>query len=258
MKLLLTISITILCLLSHAQKIDMRLNVESKEKYKSIFTIDFGKEDLGMQMKLEFTQEYNKLENNNYDIDVLYTRLYTGIVLMGDSMAYDSDQPVDEPFSNVMDSICGEMVGVPMKIVMDQKGVLLSSNIDSVLSEIDPSQGDNMNKQMEQQFVEFPPKPIKIGKSWNENKVSYSATTGEPLNMKTKYTLVRKDEKYFYVSISGTMKSQESDMKGVIKGLMKFDINTHIQTDSSWRMDITIQGQEIPVFYNITTSKVIN
>ena len=215
MKKILTLLALIVTLPSlHAQKLDLKLNLQKGSTYyqtmTSITVINqtLGDKKIDVKVNVEGKMSYkvNEAKNNQYNLDVKYERLSMKMYLPNNiTMEFSSEtKETSDQMSAMFSKIMGALTQTPFQVEMSNKGKIISiKNVDVIFDnmfnsfpDLSPEQKAQIKSQIGQSFgpdqfksnfemmmAIFPEKLVATGDKWKVESTSSSQmslkTSGE-------------------------------------------------------------------------------
>ena len=172
------------------------------------------------------------------------------------SAGFESGKPSKDPEIDMMRQILDCYINMPIDITMDRNAEVIGiKGIEAVQGKIAEKLGNeavtasmqmsDMNQEVVNSFVAFPPKPVANGDSWAT--VDSVDMGGFPTIMRNTFTLQRYDAQYAWVDVYSNFSidkdmlrslggsGDEVTMTGYQKGTMK------VERESGWSMESNLE-----------------
>jgi hypothetical protein len=179
---------------------------------------------------------------------------------------FENGKPADDPEIDMMRKILDCYIDMPIQITMDKNADVISiDGIQKVQDKIAAELGEDavyasmqmsdMNQEVVNSFVAFPPKPVKVGDTWTTTDSVDMG--GFPSIMENTFTLTSFDDTYAWVSVNSSFKidrktmqelgatGDEVTMSGYQKGTMKVEKSSgwSMASDLSQKLQLKMENQ---------------
>jgi hypothetical protein len=253
-----------------AQKaIELKYHLKKGDKFQS--TMDMNQDidmevqgqsmTINQKMGFEFSYEVTRVEADSFDLKTVIDVVTMNQSVMGMDIVYDSRDSSTFNNPTVGTKISDEMnklIGAAITTTLSTNGNVGKVDLGSL--DADNNIAGNMKASFSKAV--FPDHKVKVGDSWNHD----ITTSGlADMTMHMKYTLTKVTRKQAFISVEGTIDSQDSDqLKGTLSGEMTIDRKTgwtvYSTIDQDIEMQMEQQGMSFPATisgtYEITSKKV--
>ncbi len=253
MKKLSTFAMFFLAIVTFAQTYNISLNLKKGETYHTLNDIKMNMlqkvmgQEMPMKMNMMLGLSFNVLDSQKdvYNLEAKYSYLGTNVSMMGQDYIMASDADLSSPPNKLM----AAMVNVPFTMKVKSNGdVLEVVGYEKVLEAMKNALPDSpstkefeksyskeqISQNFKSTFFAIPPKPVKIGETWNAIFISKNNDIDISNNMTCKLEAVEGDVyKISYVgdliAKEGTsmeregMKMKVKKMDGKMSGTLQLD-----------------------------------
>jgi len=236
-KLLILFLMTCTAAASYAQSVDFKLNLPLNKPYKMVMVMKMdmdGAQSVIMDMNTKSTITFTKLEDRNYTQETVNDAIKMDMDAGMVTMSYDSENPTDDPMSQMLASEMDKLVGKKITVVMSDKGALISS---------DASDEDETNANPLGDMAitaSFPDHPVKPGDTW-ESEVDVK----NEMTIKSTNKYVSKTAEGHLIESSGEMFNKENESMGTLTGQSIVHPKTFFTQSATMKMEMLVQGQSI-------------
>lgn len=283
MKKLSTFAVLFLAIVTFAQTYNISLNLKKGETYHTLNDIKMNMlqkvmgQEIPMKMNMMLGLSFNVLDSQKdvYNLEAKYSYLGTNVSMMGQDYMMASDADLSIPPNKLM----AAMVNVPFTMKVKSNGdVLEVVGYEKVLEAMKNALPDSpsakefeksyskeqISQNFKSTFFAIPPKPVKIGETWNAVFVSKNNDIDISNNMTCKLEAVEGD--VYKISYVGDLIAKEGtsmEREGMKMNVKKMDgkMSGTLQLDkkSSWvknsdnsgslnmEIDADINGTKMPM-----------
>lgn len=283
MKKLSTLAVFFLAIVTFAQTYNISLNLKKGETYHTLNDIKMNMlqkvmgQEIPMKMNMMLGLSFNVLDSQKdvYNLEAKYSYLGTNVSMMGQDYMMASDADLSIPPNKLM----AAMVNVPFTMKVKSNGdVLEVVGYEKVLEAMKNALPDSpsakefeksyskeqISQNFKSTFFAIPPKPVKIGETWNAVFVSKNNDIDISNNMTCKLEAVEGD--VYKISYVGDLIAKEGtsmEREGMKMNVKKMDgkMSGTLQLDkkSSWvknsdnsgslnmEIDADINGTKMPM-----------
>lgn len=283
MKKLSTFAVLFLAIVTFAQTYNISLNLKKGETYHTLNDIKMSMlqkvmgQEIPMKMNMMLGLSFNVLDSQKdvYNLEAKYSYLGTNVSMMGQDYMMASDADLSIPPNKLM----AAMVNVPFTMKVKSNGdVLEVVGYEKVLEAMKNALPDSpsakefeksyskeqISQNFKSTFFAIPPKPVKIGETWNAVFVSKNNDIDISNNMTCKLEAVEGD--VYKISYVGDLIAKEGtsmEREGMKMNVKKMDgkMSGTLQLDkkSSWvknsdnsgslnmEIDADINGTKMPM-----------
>lgn len=283
MKKLSTLAMFFLAIVTFAQTYNISLNLKKGETYHTLNDIKMNMlqkvmgQEIPMKMNMMLGLSFNVLDSQKdvYNLEAKYSYLGTNVSMMGQDYMMASDADLSIPPNKLM----AAMVNVPFTMKVKSNGdVLEVVGYEKVLEAMKNALPDSpsakefeksyskeqISQNFKSTFFAIPPKPVKIGETWNAVFVSKNNDIDISNNMTCKLEAVEGD--VYKISYVGDLIAKEGtsmEREGMKMNVKKMDgkMSGTLQLDkkSSWvknsdnsgslnmEIDADINGTKMPM-----------
>lgn len=243
MKKLSTFAVLFLAIVTFAQTYNISLNLKKGETYYTLTDIkmDMLQKVMGQEMPMKMNMllglSFNVLEAQKdvFNLEAKYSYLGTNVSMMGQNFVMASDADISLPPNKLMAS----MVNVPFTMKVKPNGDVVEvigyeKVIDAMKNAMPDSPStkefeksyskEQISQNFKSTFFAIPPKPVKIGETWNAVFVSKNNDIDISNNMTCKLEAVEGD--VYKISYTGDLLAKEGttmEKEGMKMNVKKVD-----------------------------------
>jgi len=239
----------------HAQQEKLELNLVKGETYfqnmssnTSIIQTIFGQEvDMDMSLDSKVSYKVTGIQNNIYDMEVMYESMTMKMNLPNGIMEFSSEK-IDE--NDILSTLLGSMIQKPFSIKMTKTGIVNEvKNIDSLFSnmfDLFPQVSDIQKQQIKGQITQaygekafkgniemfsaiFSDSPVSKGDKWTVNT---QLEAGMSAKVKTIYELKDISDSYYQIFGNAIIETADKDAYIETNGMpLKYDLAGTMTSD---------------------------
>ncbi len=241
--------------LSHAQKVDLGLNLQKGETYTqrsesviSIHQMVNGQNvDIDMEVKGHMSYLVRTVNEDDYEIEMMYESLSMQIKHPQGTMEFDSEKR-DE--NDVMSTVLSWITGKPITVILSKKGSVSEvRDMDSIwvsvfdhFSKVPEAQLMQVKSQIKEAYGEealkgniemvtaiFPDHKVEVGEEWINKTTMESGMT---VDVSTTYKLEEIHADYYLISGSSQLQTANKEAIVDANGMsMKYDLSGQIVSE---------------------------
>lgn len=242
MKKITALVLLLLVITGFAQTHSIKLNLKKGETYSTLMDIkmDMLQKAMGqeMPMKINFLIGYSfkvtEAEKGGYTLEGKYNYIGNDMQMMGQDMKMASDLKDENPVNKMF----AAMINVPFTLKVKDNGEVLSvEGYDKIMEGMTNALPENMREQMSEEFGKsfskdqvaqnlkstffaIPPKPVKIGETWEAVFTANNNGVEMVHNMNCK--LEAADQQSYKISYTGNFAAKEGST--MVQSGMKMDV----------------------------------
>ena len=217
---------------NYVMNMDMTMNME-------------GPQSMTMLMTMVNGIKVNNLDKEgSFDLDNVISKMTMSMKNPMMNIEYDSDNPdMEDVTSKTMHETMSKMLNVKLTSKMDNKGkVLETPDYDKIFGNEPELKGqlDQMNNSLQNSFIAYPEKIVKVGDSWN-SEINVGGQM--PMNQTFIYTIKEITSTTVNIGITGTvaLDSDMADGSGTSAGMMIVDRMTGFIRTSNVKQTINME-----------------
>ena len=246
---------------------EVLLRFQPKENDALTMNMDYtmtmtGVQSMGMDMTMKMDVNVHGLDKKGaFYIDNTISRMTMSMKSLMANIEYDSDKPnPDDPASNEMNKIISKMINVKITSKMDNRGTTLESpDYNKIFGDTPElkSQIDQMNNSLQNAFILYPEKPLKVGDSW-DNEINIKGQV--PMKQTFVYKLKEITDNFVKLDVLGdiTISSDMITGTGTMAGTMVIDRKSGFLSASNLIQNMTMatMGMEMNIVNDIKITMV--
>lgn len=168
----------------------LRYNVEEGDSYNLTFTESMDN-PISTEMNMGGAFDIISTNDNEIVMGMSFNSISMDMSMPGESISYDSRNPYGSEFGNLIHKIISPMLSAKLETIINDRGRVLKAPDFASIFDNNPEIQAIMSaftKQMENVFMEYPEKALKIGESFN-----YGYKTEVTEDVKVKYISIYDD-----------------------------------------------------------------
>ncbi|MDP7336795.1 MAG: DUF6263 family protein [Candidatus Marinimicrobia bacterium] len=218
----------------------LRYNVEDGDSYNLTFTMSM-EGLLTIEMNMGSTLDIISTNDNEIVTRTSFNSISMDMSMSGESVSYDSRNPGGSEFSNTMHKLLSPMLSAKLETTFNDRGSVLKAPDFASIFDNNPdlqAQMSDMTKQMENMFVEYPEKALKIGESFNYGLKNDEVTYTSVLTL----TEVTDTEYIFKITGDVSASSGGQDVTGTMTGTQTFFRESCMPKSTDTTVEMEVSG----------------
>ena len=231
----------------------LRYNVEDGDSYNLTFTMSM-EGLLTIEMNMGSTLDIISTNDNEIVTRTSFNSISMDMSMSGESVSYDSRNPGGSEFSNTMHKLLSPMLSAKLETTFNDRGSVLKAPDFASIFDNNPdlqAQMSDMTKQMENMFVEYPEKALKIGESFNYGLKNDEVTYTSVLTL----TEVTDTEYIFKITGDVSASSGGQDVTGTMTGTQTFFRESCMPKSSDMTVRMEVSGMTMTMETSMEVEK---
>ena len=231
----------------------LRYNVEDGDSYNLTFTMSM-EGLLTIEMNMGSTLDIISTNDNEIVTRTSFNSISMDMSMSGESVSYDSRNPYGSEFSNLMHKNISPMLSAKLETTINDRGRVLKAPDLASIFDNNPNlqaQMSDMTKQMENMFVEYPEKALKIGESFNYGLKNDEVTYTSVLTL----TEVTDTEYIFKITGDVSASSGGQDVTGTMTGTQTFFRESCMPKSSDMTVRMEVSGMTMTMETSMEVEK---
>ena len=231
----------------------LRYNVEEGDSYNLNITIAM-EGPLSMEMNMGGASDIISTNDNEIVMETSINSISMDMSVSGERFSYDSRNPYGSEFSNLMHKNISPMLSAKLETTINDRGRVLKAPDLASIFDNNPNlqaQMSGMTKQMENMFVEYPEKALKIGESFNGGYKDDEVTYTSVLTL----TEVTNTEYIFKITGDVSASSGGQDVTGTMKGTQTLFRESCMPKSSDMTVRMEVSGMTMTMETSMEVEK---